>query len=129
MATRIDPREAHAKMAEGYVYVDVRSDVEFALGRPAGAVNVPLSRMTPTGLQPEPEAFVAAMKARFPIDARLVLGCKSGGRSARAAALLEAAGFVAVVDQRAGWDGERGPFGEVVTPGWRRAGLPTEEGE
>ena len=43
--------------------------------------------------------------------------------------LLEAAGFVAVVDQRAGWDGERGPFGEVVTPGWKRAGLPTEEGE
>ncbi len=128
MARRIDPREAHTMMAEGYVYVDVRSDVEFALGRPAGAVNVPLSEMTPTGLKAEPEAFVAAMRARFPKDARVVLGCKSGGRSARAAALLEAEGYTAVLEQRAGWDGERGPFGEVVTPGWKRAGLPIEEG-
>ena len=73
-------------------------------------------------------AFVAAMRARFPKDARVVLGCKSGGRSARAAALLEAEGYTAVLEQRAGWDGERGPFGEVVTPGWKRAGLPIEEG-
>jgi hypothetical protein len=36
------------------------------------------------------------------------------------------AGFTRVLDQRAGWDGKRGPFGEISEPGWSRAGLPTE---
>lgn len=123
---KIGPREAWEKMREGYTYVDVRSDVEFELGRPAGAVNVPLARMTATGLVTDEGAFVAAMKARFPTDARLVLGCKSGSRSARAAAALERAGYTHLVDQLAGWEGTRGPFGEITEPGWRKSGLPVE---
>ena len=40
---RISPAEAHAKMtAEGFTYVDVRTPEEFAEGRPAGSINVPL---------------------------------------------------------------------------------------
>lgn len=113
---RISPAEAHAKMNdEGFTYVDVRTEDEFAAGRPKGAVNVPLG-----------DGFVAAMEARFAKDAKIVVGCRAGRRSATAAQQLVAAGFTNVVDQRAGWDGARGAFGEVTEPGWSRQGLPTE---
>ena len=46
------------------------------------------------------------------------LGCAAGMRSRQAAQALEAAGFAHVVDQRAGWDGARDPFGQVVEKGW-----------
>ena len=42
--SRLTPEEAWSKMNAGYTYVDVRSDVEFELGRPAGAVNVRMHR-------------------------------------------------------------------------------------
>lgn len=115
---RISPAEAHAKVtAEGFTYVDVRTSEEFFEGRPQGAINVPLD-----------EAFVPAMETRFAKDARIVVGCKAGGRSLRAAQALISAGFTNVVEQRAGFDGSRGPFGEVKEPGWARAGLPQEAG-
>ena len=112
---KVSPAEAHAMMGEGYTYVDVRTPAEFAEGRPAGAVNVPLAA-----------DFVAQMSARFAKDAKLVVGCKSGGRSARAAAALAQAGYTDVLDQRAGFDGARNPFGQLTEPGWSRAGLPVE---
>ncbi len=113
--TRISPAEAHAKMTdEGYTYVDVRTAEEFATGHPQGAVNVPFGG---------PD-FVSAMETRFAKDAPIVLGCRSGVRSMKAAQALLAAGFVDVLDQRAGWDGARGAFGEIVEPGWSRCGLP-----
>lgn len=114
--SRISPAEAHEKMTrEGYAYVDVRTPEEFADGHPAGAVNVPLG-----------DGFVEAVASRFAKDAPLVVGCKSGGRSLRAADALLAAGFTRVLEQRAGFDGARGPFGEITEPGWTRQGLPTE---
>ena len=115
---RISPAEAHAKMtAEGFTYVDVRTPEEFAEGRPAGAINVPLG-----------DDFVRAMEAKFAKDAPIVVGCKAGGRSLRAANALIAAGFTNVLDQRAGFDAARGAFGEVTEPGWSRAGLPQDAG-
>jgi hypothetical protein len=45
-------------------------------------------------------------------------------RSLEAAEVLVAAGFANVVDQRAGWDGARGDFGELLEPGWKRLALP-----
>lgn len=113
---RISPAEAQAKMNEGYTYIDVRTPEEFREGRPASAVNVPLG-----------DDFVARMTARFPKDAKLVLGCKAGGRSLRAAKELLGAGYTNVLDQRAGFDAVRGPFGEITEPGWSRAGLPIEK--
>jgi rhodanese-related sulfurtransferase len=115
---RISPTEAHAKMtSEGFTYVDVRTPEEFAEGRPAGSVNVPLG-----------DDFVRAMAAKFAKDARIVVGCKAGGRSLRAANALIAAGFTNIVDQRAGFDAARGSFGEVTEPGWGRTDLPQELG-
>jgi hypothetical protein len=38
-------------------------------------------------------------------------------------------GFTSVLDQHAGWDGARDPFGKVSEPGWSRVGLPVESGQ
>ena len=115
--TRVSPDEALELMrTEGYAYVDVRSVPEFEAGHPEGAYNVPLLDMGPTGMTPNP-AFLEVVKAHFAPDAKLVLGCKAGGRSLQAATQLLAAGYQNVVDQRAGFDGH----GE---PGWAPKGLP-----
>jgi rhodanese-related sulfurtransferase len=117
MVKRVSPQEAKDLIdREGYVYVDVRSIPEFDAGHPTGAYNVPLNHMGPAGMAPNPE-FMAVMEKAFPKDAKLVLGCQGGGRSLRAAGMLEQAGWTSVVDQRAGFVGH----GE---PGWRPAGLP-----
>jgi rhodanese-related sulfurtransferase len=66
---------------------------------------------------------MAVMEARFPKDAKLVVGCKSGSRSLYAATMLATAGYVHVVDQRCGFDGAPDPAGRFE-PGWRSRGLP-----
>jgi rhodanese-related sulfurtransferase len=126
--TRISPQEASAKLAEGWTYVDVRTTEEFEAGHPAGAVNVPLMHAGAGGMAPNPD-FARVMNAAFAKDAKIVVGCKAGGRSLRAAQALAAEGFTSVIDQRAGWDGSRDPFGQITEPGWSRAGLPIEEGQ
>lgn len=108
--------------SEGYVYVDVRSVPEFQAGHPAGAYNVPLLNMGPGGMQPNPD-FMKVMETTFAKDAKLVMGCKSGGRSLRAAHLLKQSGYTDVVDQLAGFEGARDGFGQLQEPGWRPAGL------
>ena len=114
---RVTPQEAKTLMDEGYVYVDVRSIPEFEKGHPPAAYNVPLLHMGPTGMSPNPE-FGAVMEKAFPKDAKLIVGCKMGGRSAQASQLLESMGYRDVVDQKGGFDGGPG------NPGWVPAGLP-----
>jgi rhodanese-related sulfurtransferase len=125
---RVSPEEAKALIdTEGYVYVDVRSQPEFQAGHPMGACNVPLMHMGPEGMSANPE-FLSVMEKAFPKDAKLVLGCKAGGRSMRAASILESAGYAHVVDQRAGFEGAMEPgTGRVVEPGWRPKGLPVSQ--
>ncbi len=125
---RIGPGEAFAKMKEGFTYLDVRSEPEYAEGHPEGAFNVPLMHLGPGGMTPNTD-FLRVVQATFARDAKLVLGCKTGGRSLRAAQALLEAGFTNIVEQRAGWDGARNPFGQVTEPGWSRVGLPVEVGE
>jgi len=119
---RVSPREARELVEkEGYTYVDVRSVPEFEHGHPEGAYNVPLAHLGPAGMAPNPD-FAAAMQAHFEKDARLVLGCKAGGRSLQAAGLLQSLGFSNLVDQRAGWGGTPGEAG------WAEEGLPAASG-
>ena len=121
---RISPDEARELVEkQGYVYVDVRSVPEFEAGHPTGAYNVPLLHLGALGMSPNPR-FMAVMQACFPKDAKLVVGCKAGGRSLQAATLLAGAGYVDVVDQRAGFEGAPAPGGGME-PGWRPRGLPT----
>jgi rhodanese-related sulfurtransferase len=70
-------------------------------------------------------AFQRVVEATFPKDTKLVVGCKSGGRSLQAAGLLEASGYSAVVDMRAGFGGEHDALGRVSCAGWAESGLPT----
>lgn len=120
---RVSPHEADALVRdEGYVYVDVRSIPEFDAGHTAGAYNIPLMHATPSGMRPNGD-FMSVVSAVFPKDRKLVLGCRSGNRSLRAAEALIAAGYENVVDQRAGHGGARDAFGQLQEAGWEGAGL------
>lgn len=124
-------QEAHDNQARGYAYIDVRSVPEYAQGHPAGAVNVPLLYRDERSGQMVPNRdFVAVVRANFPSDSRLLIGCQVGGRSWQAAQLLASAGYQDVSNVVGGYAGARDPVtGALVTPGWTHAGLPvaTEE--
>lgn len=124
---RISPKEAKALLDDGWKYLDVRSEPEFQAGHPEGALNVPLLHAGPGGMTPNPD-FLAVVQKAFPKDAKLVVGCQAGGRSLRAAQLLEGAGYSEIVDQRAGYGGARDQFGRIVEPGWEAEKLPVEAG-
>jgi len=106
---------ALAAQQNGAVYIDVRSSAEYAQGHPAGAINVPLlDDDEDTGqVLPNPD-FVRVMKANFAPDTPLVIGCESGGRSGRAAQMLEVFGFVSAASVVGGY------------VGWRAAGHAVE---
>jgi rhodanese-related sulfurtransferase len=125
MVKRVTPSEAAALLADGWSYLDVRSIPEFEEGHPVGAANVPLLHFTGGRMSPNAD-FQKVVAANFAPDTKLVVGCKAGGRSLQAAALLEAAGYTSVVDMRGGFHGERDNFGRVACAGWAEAGLPVE---
>ena len=111
------------------VYLDVRTEGEFEAGHPAGARNVPVVFFDPATRQPTPNAdFVATVGRTIPRTAKLLVGCQSGPRSARACELLAQAGFTDLTNVRGGFGGARDQSGRVVVPGWREAGLPVETG-
>lgn len=116
---RISPEEARELIdKEDYAYLDVRSVPEFEGGHPCGAFNVPLLHMGPGGMSPNPD-FMAVVQKSFALDAKVVVGCRGGGRSLRAAEMLQSVGFTKIVDQRAGFEGS------PAETGWRPRGLPT----
>ncbi|HEX3694890.1 MAG TPA: rhodanese-like domain-containing protein [Polyangia bacterium] len=124
MSKRVLPAEAADLLNQGWTYLDVRSVPEFDQGHPTGALNIPLLHAQGGRMVPNPD-FVRVVEATFPKGERLVVGCKSGGRSLQAAALLGAAGYTTVVDMRGGFHGERDPMGRVACAGWLESGLPT----
>jgi rhodanese-related sulfurtransferase len=116
---RVSPEQALALMREqGYAYLDVRSVPEFEQGHPEGAYNVPLLHMGPGGSQPNSD-FLAAVERRFPKDAKLVVGCRSAGRSVHAVAALEQSGFTNLALQQSGFVGS-----SPMDRGWEPQGLP-----
>ncbi len=123
---RVSVEEAQLLLDEqGYRYLDVRAQAEYAAGHPVGAYNVPLLIAEAGRLQPNPH-FLGVMRAVFPADTKLLVGCKSGVRSLRAARELSAAGYTEVVDLRPGFAGTRNPFGHVTEKGWSACGKPSE---
>ncbi|SNX56708.1 rhodanese-related sulfurtransferase [Streptomyces sp. TLI_55] len=96
---RVTTTEAHRLLRDaGAVLIDVRETDEFRAGHVPGARHVPLSRI---------------VTADLPDTGPLVLICRSGTRSQRAAALLAARG-VPAVDVRGGMRD------------WAAQGLPVE---
>jgi rhodanese-related sulfurtransferase len=121
---RISAEEAQRLLSEqGYSYLDVRRVDEFAQGHPAGAYNIPWQLRGPSGAVANAD-FLAAVRAAFGRDHKLIVGCHSGTRSNAAAAALIADGYTDVVEQRAGFAGVRDAFGRTTDRGWRAAGLP-----
>src|SRR5262249_24142317 len=94
------PEQAQELVQQGSVYVDVRSEQEFELGHPPGALNVPIATFGAAGMQPNPE-FLSVMQQVFAKDAEIVVGCKAGGRSRKAAEALQQAGFTNITDMSA----------------------------
>lgn len=125
---RIDAERALELMQLGqeYVYVDVRTEDEFAEGHVPRARNVPLMRRGQHGLGfVMNEQFVSAMDTLFEKDDKLILGCRKGGRSAKAAEILSNLGYTNLFDMRGGFVGETDPFGTITFPGWTTRGFPT----
>lgn len=123
---RVSPEEAKELLDQGYTFVDVRSEPEFDAGHVPGALNVPLMHMGPKGMSPNPD-FLNVMESAFAKSEKLLVSCRSGGRSLKAAQQLLGAGYEDIVDLRTGWDGCKDDFGRPE-PGWSRKGLPIETG-
>jgi rhodanese-related sulfurtransferase len=126
MVKQVTPIEADKLLKEGWAYLDVRSIPEFEEGHPTGAANVPLLHKTGGRMAPNP-AFQSVVEGNFAKDAKIVVGCKAGGRSMQACSLLEAAGFTNVALMRGGFHGERDNFGRVSVAGWAESGLAVEQ--
>lgn len=123
----VTPQQAYDLQRQGYAYLDVRSEQEFAAGHPAGAVNIPIAFKTTQGMQANPN-FIATVKKNFGPDAKLLLGCLAGGRSANACNLLEQAGYSELINVAGGFGGGRSAVTGQVIAGWSQSGLPIETG-
>jgi rhodanese-related sulfurtransferase len=122
----IAPQEAHDVLTAdaSVVYIDVRTEGEFARGHPEGAVNIPVAFPDPArGMVVNPE-FVKVVEANFSHDKKIIVGCQAGPRSNAAAGLLEQAGYQDLSNMLGGFGGMRDPTGRVIAPGWAAAGLP-----
>ena len=119
----ITVQQAHQQQEQAGAYLDVRSIPEFEQGHPAGAFNIPLLHLDPqTGqMRPNPE-FLSVVKANFPPEASMVIGCKMGGRSQQACEVLSSAGYQDVTNVLGGWGGAP----QMGHTGWLQAGLPVE---
>ncbi|MGH7781028.1 MAG: rhodanese-like domain-containing protein [Candidatus Binataceae bacterium] len=120
------PRDAHETLRQNpdAIYLDVRTEGEFAQGHPAGAINIPVVFMKGPGqMEPNP-AFLGIAEKVLPKNKKLVVGCLSGGRSMRACQMLEDAGWADLTNLTGGFGGQRNQSGAVVVAGWRDSGLP-----
>lgn len=115
---RLSTPDAIAKVAAepDLVHIDVRSVPEFEAGHAPNAYNIPLMHSGPAGFVPNP-MFAAEVETHFRKDTPILVSCKAGGRSARAAALLEQLGFSRLFDQVGGWSGGNGDGGWVAGGG------------
>jgi rhodanese-related sulfurtransferase len=123
----VGAQEAHDLLQSDpeLIYLDVRSVPEFEAGHAAGAINIPLLHFAPgSGMSPNQD-FAAVVDAALAKDARFVVGCKSGGRSARACEIMSQMGFTDVANIRGGFGGLIDNTGRLVEPGWSTLGLPT----
>ena len=119
----LNVREARSKQGEGYSVTSTSDRFQnSSWAIPAGAVNVPLlHRDEHTGQMMPNRQFLDVMRANFPSDAKLLIGCQVGGRSAQAAQFLTLAGFNDVANVLGGYDGARDPMtGESETRGGSR---------
>ena len=119
----------------GWIYLDVRTVAEFTDGHVPGAWNIPLAVATTAeslrGGRPGMignRNFLAVVKAHIAKDARVIVACKSGGRSSRAQRMMRQAGYTNAPNMVGGWVGGKDSSGASVA-GWSRRGYPVERGD
>ena len=128
----LTPQEAWAKLEQGAILVDVRTEGEWAhIGIPdtKATENDPLFiPWTFPGGIPNPD-FLTALTQQAPEDdgTELVFLCRSGQRSIAAAIAATQAGFTAY-NVLEGFEGEPDRYGERTVNGWKNRGLPTNLG-
>ena len=125
----ITPQQVHDVLSAdpNVVYIDVRTEREFAAGHPQGAVNIPVAFPDPARGMMANKDFVQVVEANFPRDKKIIVGCQAGPRSNAAAGLLQQAGFQDVANMLGGFGGMRDQLGNVVAPGWASSGLPLSD--
>ncbi|MBT2546957.1 rhodanese-like domain-containing protein [Arthrobacter sp. ISL-65] len=129
----LTPQDAWAKLEQGAVLVDVRTEGEWAhIGVPdtKATDNDPLFiQWTFPGGIPNPD-FVEQLKQQAPEDTgvELIFLCRSGQRSIAAAIAATQAGFTAY-NVLEGFEGEPDRYGERTVNGWKNRGLPTNLGK
>lgn len=109
----LNAQEAHDLMQADpeYIYLDVRSVPEFEAGHPARAINIPIMHFAPAvGMSPNQE-FLTVVEAALARDAKVLVGCRTGGRSARACEVMSQMGYTNVANVRGGFVGAMDNFG------------------
>jgi rhodanese-related sulfurtransferase len=81
LVATVQPAEVGARVAEGWMLLDVRTEDEWVDGRIAGSVHIPMDQL---------------MQRLDEVDDRVVCVCAVGARSARVAQFLNAQGREAV---------------------------------
>jgi rhodanese-related sulfurtransferase len=99
----VTPEEVQAMRARGDdpVLLDVREPDEVAMGRVPGAMAIPRG------------VLESVVETRVPRDARVVVYCATGNRSALAADTLQAMGYADVASMRGGVRGWADTGGEI----------------
>lgn len=124
---QLEPQAAKDAMeaAENAIYVDVRTENEFAQGHPEGAINIPVANPGPAGMAPNPDFLKVIAGVLTDKNQPIFCGCQMGGRSQMAASLLEQSGYTNLTNVQGGFGGKI-ENGQMVIPGWRDSGLPVE---
>jgi rhodanese-related sulfurtransferase len=122
----LTPLQAHDILSNdpSAVYIDVRTEGEFANGHPRGAVNIPVAFPDPGRGMMVNSDFVRVVEANFPREKKIIVGCQAGPRSTSAANMLQQAGFQDVSNLLGGFGGMRDRTGNISAPGWAISGLP-----
>jgi rhodanese-related sulfurtransferase len=129
----LTPQEAWAKLEQGAILVDVRTEGEWAhIGIPdtKATDNDPLFiQWTFPGGIPNPD-FITDLTQQAPEDnsTELVFICRSGQRSISAAIAATRAGFTSY-NVLEGFEGDPDRYGERTVNGWKNRGLPTNLGK
>ncbi len=124
MIPQTTPEEA-AKLLEknpDAVYLDVRTEPEYAAGHPKGAYNLPVVFFDAERRPIANEEFGRVVRSLFPSAKKIIVGCQSGPRSMRAAEILQSLGYQDVTNMQGGFGGAAG------VRGWKDSGLPVEAG-
>ena len=124
---QIEPTEAKAGLDGDpeAVYLDVRTEMEFAQGHAEGAINIPVAVPDPAmGMAANPD-FQQVAEQTLDKAKTIYCGCQVGARSQMAAEILEQAGFTHLKNIQGGFGGKRNQqTGEILVQGWRDLGLP-----